>query len=203
MSSYDNFISDFPLRCSDLLKMFQDKAESANLGVTLLLSIASTALLIPYARLKETNHPSSDFQHFCSAASELDNKMKGYFSRSVFTNASGGHWGLGNVTITDGCCPENINTLCRPISAKKQTGTVIKIIRNALAHGNILTRGNPIKRIFFLSKPFKEAIRYDCLSVTIEDFRFFLDEWFEFLSSLNLPNDISDGVDFFSDDRVA
>jgi hypothetical protein len=186
-----------------LLKIFQDKAELENLEVTLLLSIASTGLLIPYARLKEKNHPSSDLHNYYTAASALDKEMHGYFRKSVFTTAVGGHWGFGNVTITDGLYPEDINTLCRPISPKKQTGTVIKIIRNALAHGNILTRGNPIKRILFLSKPFNEAIRYDCIAVTIADFKLFLDKWLDFLSGLNLPNEISEGVDLFPDDVAA
>lgn len=203
MSSYDNFIRDFPSRCRDLLKMFQDKAELENRDVTLLLSIASTALLIPYARLRERNHPSSDFHNFHSAARSMDTEMKGYFRKSVLSNSTGRPWGICNLEITNGCYPENISTLCRPISAKKQTETVIKIIRNALAHGNILTLGSPIEKVFFLSKPFKEATRYDCISVTIDDFKFFLDKWFEFLSSLNLPNEISDGVDLFPDDRAA
>jgi hypothetical protein len=203
MSSYDNFIRDFPSRCRDLLQMFQDKAELENRDVTLLLAIAASGLIIPRARLIETDHPSGDVHNFKSAAREMEKEMKNSFLKSRFTKPVGQQWRYGDVEIAKGGYPEGINTLCESISVKKQTGSVIKIIRNALAHGNILTRGNPIKRMFFLSKPFKGAIRYDCIDVTFDDFKFFLEKWFEFLSSLNLPNEISEGVDFFSDDRAA
>ena len=63
-------------------------------------------------------------------------------------------------------------------------------IRNALAHGNIFTRGNPeIEQIILLSEAgWHEQVRF--LVVAPADFRRFLKNWLGFLRELELPEDV-------------
>ncbi len=65
-----------------------------------------------------------------------------------------------------------------------KAGTVVKIMRNALAHGNIVTGGREINDIMFLSKDTFPAFRF--VAVEPEDLREFMMNYFEFLSRLDL-----------------
>lgn len=64
-------------------------------------------------------------------------------------------------------------------------------IRNALAHGNIFTRGNPeIEQIILLSERAVGTNKFNFLAVAPADFRLFLKNWLEFLRDLDLPEDV-------------
>jgi len=78
----------------------------------------------------------------------------------------------------------------RPISKDKTVGAVLKVIRDALAHGNIWTLRDPIEAIIFaksVTDADKVAPRFEFVSVAPNDFRKLLEEWFDFLISLHIP----------------
>jgi hypothetical protein len=53
MTAYRNFTQDYPERCRRLLSLNFKNAKQNGLEVTLLLSIAASGLIVPYARLSE------------------------------------------------------------------------------------------------------------------------------------------------------
>jgi hypothetical protein len=55
MTTYRNFIQDFPTGCRTLLQEYGALAAANDKEVTLLLTVASSALLIPYERLHPNN----------------------------------------------------------------------------------------------------------------------------------------------------
>jgi hypothetical protein len=81
-----------------------------------------------------------------------------------------------------------------PLSSDKQVCSILKHVRNALAHGNIYTRGNPIDLLVFLSRPSEESPAYSMLAAKPDDFYTFLRNWFEFISSLHIPAVIYEGA---------
>lgn len=204
MSAYINFITDFPTRCNDLLKMFQQKARFENREVTLLLAVASAGLIIPRARLIEEGHPSADRDHFISAATAFIKEMEGCFKKSAFYDQKRHGWTFFKGEITKDSYPDKIAFMCKPISNEKTTKNIIKIMRNALAHGNIFLRGDSrIERLLFLSKVQGTAPIFECIEVTVKSFEFFLRQWLDFLSKLNMPCEISGGIDIFPEDYAA
>ncbi len=52
MSSFANFVEDFPSRCGDLLVRFHQDAVANDREVTLALMVASAGFLVPFERLR-------------------------------------------------------------------------------------------------------------------------------------------------------
>jgi len=76
----------------------------------------------------------------------------------------------------------------KPLGPGRKTKSVIKILRNGLAHGNIYTRGNPIKEVVLLSS-IGDTDKFDICAVTVSGLAEFLDNWIDFLASLPLSSD--------------
>jgi len=195
MSAYTNFVSDFPERCNDILKSFVERAHGRNLEVTLMLSVASTGFVIPFERLRfkdESAHPSRDRERFREAARKLDETRELCFLDSALWGASPGSWVFAREVEDEQRELDSWPELQTPksLTKKKKTESTLKHLRNALAHGNIFTRGDPIDRLVFLSKPCEESPKFDMLAVSPDDFYTFLQKWFSFLSSLHMPPDV-------------
>ncbi|MBE0448305.1 MAG: hypothetical protein IBX64_09455 [Actinobacteria bacterium] len=78
----------------------------------------------------------------------------------------------------------------RAISDRKKASTVAKVLRNALAHGNIFTRGNShINILVFLSRINHEhpEFGYNCITVSPLDFKRFMLKWFDILGMVEVP----------------
>jgi hypothetical protein len=169
-----------------------------------MLAIASSGLLIPYARLKESDHPSADTTNFKIAANQFNEFLETYFLDSGLADRTQNSWRISKRAIVNGRLdPGCFETEFKPISAKKQTAPIIQILRNALAHGNIVTEGHPIGKLFFLSKVGEDSRYYNCIAVSPEDFKLFIEKWFEFLGSIHMPDEIFEGNGVFNDDQAA
>lgn len=194
MSAYRNFVADFPGRCQRLLSRSFRNAESNDLEVTLLLSIASSGLLIPYARLTESEHPSQDPSRFVLARNSINCVLKSKFLGSpLHPEIDPGSWEIGSlVDIADS--PDFWDwSRIKPISKDKTGNPLIKILRNALAHGNIFTMGSPhIESIAFLSKlnAQEPTAGYDCLVVSPADFKDFISRWLGSLEEAKIPGEV-------------
>lgn len=197
MSNYKNFVSDFPARCAELLAEFEPTAQSWKREVTRMLCVAMPSIVVPLERLglpKQTEnsdtcaHPSQDSKKFEKAKSQFDCLLKQPFRESILCLESESKpWYFGELS-DESKDPDDWPELKKPnrLGTEKEASTVLKHIRNALAHGNIFTRGHPdIEQIIFLSKPTK-ANRFCFLAVEPEHFRDFLKNWLEFLKELDL-----------------
>lgn len=202
MSSYNNFVSDFPGRCADLLRKFEGTALFHEREVTLMLCVAMPSIVVPLERLKgpsvETNtqrlgHPSADWQTFEHAKSNLDHLFKQRFRGSrLWPNPDSTSWLFGPVSDVSSA-PDSWVELVEPkhLGQDKQVKAILNHLRNAIAHGNIFTRGNPeIEQIILLNERTRSSNKFDFLAVAPADFRAFLHNWLEFLEMVNLPLDV-------------
>lgn len=188
MGAYKNFISDFPSRCNELLntQILQGKRD-----VTLMLLLASSGIIIPLERLKASEHISGDRETYNLASQKIDNLANTCFLGSEFWIENPLSWEQGKiVNLTGRINPYELIHIAKPVTKEKKVREVINLLRNSLAHGNILTMGGQISEIIFLKRnsDFKKTsdIEYGFLIVSPNDFREFLINWFEFTKNLNM-----------------
>lgn len=191
MSSYNRFISDFPKRCNDLLDKYFLRTKAHDPEVTLMLAIATAGFVIPFERLSKEYHPTQDRERYQEAAAKLDAILNIRFLESDLWTEPPASWvytkKVQDEQLELDFWPELKNP--RPLK-DNQAGSVLKHLRNALAHGNIFTRGNPIDLLVFLSRPSKDSPKFAMLAVAPSDFHKFLHNWFSFLGKLKMPADI-------------
>ncbi len=207
MSAYKNYVQDFPRRCQDILKMASSKARFMDREVTLSLMVASAAFVIPFERLN--NHPFDDKNRYPEAAEELKKLLKKPFleflNLSIENESSNPSWHYGKLPDLKGG-PDTWGRNCEnsPIKESEKTNNVIRIIRNALAHGNIYTFHNPIKSIIFIQRNpdednYKNTKDYSFVLVTPESFLKFLESWFKFINNLDLDLDYNQICEILND----
>jgi hypothetical protein len=194
MTAYKNFVDDFPRRCREILKFARKSALFRGREVTLALMVASAGLVVPYERLKpdggEIDHPSGDNKKFSVAAEKLKALLAESFLSSAIWGASVSTWHSGKLKSVTGD-PDSWEELRRrqPVQSEKTVGNVLRVIRNALAHGNIFTFKDPIEAIIFIKANVndkKEVRDYSFVFVAPGDFQIFLEKWFDFLAQLHI-----------------
>jgi hypothetical protein len=203
MTAYRNFIQDWPERCRRLLLLNFKNAKRNDLEVTLLLSIAASGLIVPYARLSEAAHPSGDAARFEEAKNRLDQVLDAQFlSSKLHPGAEPGAWRFGKLKELRGD-PDAWDMDCLlPLTDKKKVRPLVKVLRNALAHGNVFTRGWPhIETLVFLSRISNERpeLGYNCLTVSPIDFKEFVLNWLHTLSQASIPGQIFTEADLFAE----
>jgi hypothetical protein len=152
------------------------------LEVTLLLSLATPVFC--FSNEIEKKEEFSNKVNF----SKLTSTFKEKFFQSSFIN------GISEISIRGKAKKDQMSLLVTPtilIKSDKEVGTIIGIIRNALAHGNIQFIGDPnIKRIRFCSAKFKDHTMkifeyYHFIELTINDFKVLLKNWCDYLITLD------------------
>jgi len=198
MSSYKNFVSDFPARCAEVLRDSERTARLRKREVTLMLCVAMPSIVVPLERLngpkstpngESLGHPFRDWERFEQAKSSLDDLFETPFIGSpIWPETASGSWFFGELSdVLNG--PDSWDELRKPkaLGPDKKAKTVLLHTRNALAHGNIFTRGNPeIEQIILLSRP-EGAARFRFLAVAPADFRALLKNWLQFLRQARTP----------------
>lgn len=215
MTAYKNFIQDFPLRALEILDRHFDSEQINNREFTLLVTIATSAFIIPFERLRAEpiEHPAGDAAKY--------KKAKDVFNKASNRSFLQSHrWGQGKSWLWI----ENINgnevrsnsveqwarlELRQPLDKKMVANKVFAHIRNSLAHGSIFTYPSysnlqtpvQIEEMVFLSRyhdststtcqndKTDESNRIDQYSILIvspSDFCAFLQKWIQFLKSLCL-----------------
>lgn len=199
MSNYKNFIRDFPNRCGEILNEYREDAHKNGREVTHMFAIASAAITIPFARLYEKENPSQDKKKCQQAVSKFANLCGQNFLASSLCGKAAKSWKSGQVkkeVVELG--PENWKENALSLKNKDiKVIEVLKIIRNALAHGSIFTLPNyddQIENIIFLSESRDDgnfAGNYNLLMVSAEGFNEFLVKWIYFLQKLEIPPEIN------------
>lgn len=169
MSSYVDIYNDYPLRCAELWKNFNDSAEKKNLDVTFMLMCAAGGFATPWEHLriqpgqtKELRgHPAFhnfDEIKFKRSAKTMEDALERMASSSPL---------FENVRIEDcfyGRCDgielirdmaEHRNPNSYLIQTEKALN-LVRILRNALAHNNIHAfargRSSEISEVTFFSQ---------------------------------------------------
>jgi hypothetical protein len=183
MSEYENFIQDFPNRCSDILRNFYSDAEKLNGGreITLMLMTASSGFKVPYEQLRYRN---PEEQHIANTAvvypSPVSDLLGTKFIKSFFYKRSKKSRIVGKFKPGDRV---NINQWTEVLECEKSDENlnvecVVNIIRNSLAHGSIYTLAeneSVIDIIILVSENKKESSgeEYRFLKISTEDFKSF------------------------------
>lgn len=186
------FVTEYPQRCGQLLEMLEPRAREADLVGSFSLLVASSAFTIPFGRMTEPKHPLGRPERgFSSAIKALartpflaapfwNRQTPAFFryARIVNDPEFAGGW-----KDEDGGHPI-------ASSAEKDGNTVLRTIRHALAHGNVVyldesgheSPGSRVRYLAFLAKhddgnSFRVAIFGE------EDFLTFLKAWIAWLQT--------------------
>ena len=229
MSEYIHFVKDFTLRCEELMKRIDKDNNIYDLKVTGLLMVASAAINIPFERLRPvsanmTPNPSGDIEKYSEAAQQFNQLLDSNFIGSCLApNDMSSEWLIAEPKSVEGS-PETWATSFKIISRKKTVKAVLKIIRHALAHGNIFTKSGTtlvdvnvgknkrreIQEVILISveaeKDESNNIRYgtvdhyNCISVTPIAFEKLLRGWFGFIKNIKIyPYVINDFEEMHTD----
>ena len=191
MVMYSDYVSDFPSRCAKLLEELHHETQCLGVEVTHLLSITAVGLMVPHERLKKgsrISHPSGDHDRYKKAVTEYNNLLDERFLSSPLWADGASTWRKGKVQNVEAQAPDFVKAFARAESIKldDKVRTVIGIMRNALAHGNIVTgpQSRKINDIMFLSADKYPAFRF--VAVGPEDLHTLVTKYFEFLRHLDL-----------------
>ncbi len=192
MTAYKDFVKDFPNRCHQIFDLAQ---KGSNLEVTVSLVIACAGFVIPFERLRppgQIPHPSNDRENHPEASKNLLKLLNSKFIISDL-NPNKDNWHAGNLASISGD-PDSWSEIDRPkqVTKDKTVGNILKCIRNALAHGNLYTKGDPIESIIFISSNMdsqnKTVKNYSYVCVSPSEFSKFLRNWFNFLAKNEVSN---------------
>jgi hypothetical protein len=189
MSNYRSFVQDFPARCERLLRALEQTGPGSQYDVSSALRFAAASIVIPFERLRRECHPSKDASTHTGLKQAFDNILREKFLESRLGPEKPAHsWCSGRLSTVAGdpdAWPELRSP--EPLRPGTKTRDMIFHLRNALAHGNIFTQGDPIRRIIFLSETEPGSGSFNYITASPTDFRGLLQKWFEFLSSGELP----------------
>jgi uncharacterized protein YprB with RNaseH-like and TPR domain len=163
------FVVEYPKRCLALLEMLEPQARRENLVGSFSLLVASAAFVIPYARMQSRHplHQPEQDSDLSGALRSLDKHEK-FLTAKFWDGAGAGDWRFSRIMEN-----QNITAAWRdqsgfhPMSksaensiGKSNAGEVLRVVRNALAHGNVVyldesgfeTPGNLVTFLGFLSR---------------------------------------------------
>jgi len=160
--------------------------------VTLLLAVANPCLIFPYERLCKDKHPSHDRQKFIEAKKTLDAELRKECGKScLWSSFSANDWRYKKLDkLSDDFGELGLDRETKPITSKKVQDTLTNL-RNALAHGNIWTIGNPIETLVFVSLVSLNQPKgpFNTLQCSPKIFLHFIKNWIDFLRHLSIPTD--------------
>ncbi len=192
MAVPDRFVTEYPARCRQLLDMLEGPARDADLIGSFALLVASAAFNIPFARMIERDHPLG------APEDQLHNAIR-QLRRQPFAEADFWHGAKPSffryakiVTGAEDAVRWRDANDEHPLSSKesKDANTVLRTIRNALAHGNVVyldkngheTPGQRLVYLAFLSRH-ENADGYRVAIFDEESFLSFLKAWIEWLQT--------------------
>jgi hypothetical protein len=204
------FVVEFPERCLTLLEMLEPHARKTELVGSFALLVASAAFLIPYERMK-SSHPlrNRDDDDLTKALRKLDKEQR-FVTAPFWADVSTWRHSriMKNVNDTFRWRDEKdvhpMGTEAENSINKRTAGEVLRVIRNAIAHGNVVylnaegyeERGAKVQYLGFLSRyeeseeQRKAAKTYRLVATTEDTFLAFVKAWAEWISKFNRNTDL-------------
>jgi len=209
----DRFAIEYPRRALELIEMLEASARERSLLGSFGLLAASAVLTIPFERMR-----TSHFLHNQARDEDLVKNLKTlekakFLEAPFWRNApDGGEWRQSRIVSAvdkvngwqdkDGRDPrsEKANTI-----QTRKASEVLRVLRNALAHGNIIyldkdgreIAGNHMVYMAFLSRyeespeQREQAESYRVVITTEEAFLHFVKCWAEWISNLALDRRVA------------
>jgi hypothetical protein len=205
----NRFATEYPKRCLQLLEAFEPMARNRDLLGSFSVMLASSILLVPWERAKN-RHPLTQ-EHGGGLQAGLRRLEKQRWLKADFwQSASIGEWRFSRIMGN----PNNVagwqDDQDRPSFSSEantigqcQVGKVFLVLRNALAHGNIVyldqmgleTAGGRVQHIAFLSRYDGNAEQqekdetYRLVVVRENDFLPFVQAWAHWVAGHQNKND--------------
>lgn len=202
----ERFVVEYPERCLRLLELFEAQARNEKLLGSFALLVASAAFVIPYERLR-ARHPMrkpDEGNDLNDALRQMD-RTERFLRASFWRGADPGAWRFTRIMNS----PNNTEHWhdemgVHPMSAdaansieRRKAGDVLRVIRNALAHGNVVylnadgfeRRGTEVQFLGFLSRYEEDedqrarAETYRLVVTTEENFLRFTKKWAAWIAS--------------------
>ncbi|WP_306624185.1 MULTISPECIES: hypothetical protein [Agrobacterium] len=209
----DRFAIEYPRRALELIEMLEASAREKSLLGSFGLLAASAVLTIPFERMR-TGHFLHDDKRDGDLVKNLKALEKAEFLKAPFWQKppDGGKWRQSRIVNTvekvhnwmdqDGRDPrwEEANTI-----QTRKASEVLRVLRNALAHGNIIyldkdgqeIAGNQMVYMAFLSRyeetpeQREQAETYRVVITTEEAFLHFVKSWAEWIGGLDLDRRVA------------
>jgi len=188
----DRFVTEYPDRCRQLLDMLEGPAREADLIGSFALLVASAAFNIPFARMVEKAHPLGAPEDKLYGA--IQGLKKQPFEKAEFWKGAAPAFFRYAKIVTSAEDSRGWQDAAgnHPLSSteQKDANTVLRTIRNALAHGNVVyldkdgyeTPGNRLVYLAFLSKH-ESGAGYRVAIFDEESFLAFLKAWISWLQA--------------------
>ena len=182
----ERFVTESPERCGQLLDMLEPQARQADLVGSFALLVASAAFTIPFGRMTEMNHPLGRPERDLSRA--IRGLRRYPFLKAPFWSGSPPTDFRYARIVSDPERAEDWRDAAgiHPLKSTEEnnSNTVLSVIRNALAHGNVVyldesgheTPGNRLHFIGFLSRH-EDNRSHRVVIFGEEDFLLFLKAW--------------------------
>lgn len=184
------FVTEYPERCGQLLAMLEPQAREHNLIGSFGLLVASAAFTIPFARMTEADHPLGRPERELSRA--IKRLKRRPFLEAPFWNGAAPRFFRYARIVNDpeyaGAWRDEAGNHPIKSAEVKDGNTVLRTIRNALAHGNVVyldengheSPGNRLRYLAFLSEHDDEQ-SYRVAIFGEDDFLTFLKAWIAWL----------------------
>lgn len=213
----ERFVTEYPSRCMDLFELMEPIARDKELVGSFSLIVATSIFLIPYERMK-ARHPLNRGDQGPEIYSAIRRVERQRFLEAEFWRADRPQpWRLSRIVNeverTDNWHDEQGR---HPMAAdaenrieRKTVGEVLRVIRNALAHGNVIyldehgfeSRGAQLNYLAFLSRyeeteeQQKERETYRFVATTEDGFLEFVKSWAAWLAALPADSRISEAAE--------
>lgn len=210
------FVYEYPARCLELIETMEAEAHRRHLVGSFSLLVAPSLFLIPYERMKE-QHPIREHEREPEIYAAMKRiRSQKFLDADFWAGQRKESWRLtrivsrvnktGNWRDENGLFPFDSNAQNR--ISNSSVNKIIRVIRNALAHGNIVyvnesgfeQHGTKLQFLCFLSR-FEESNEdrrksetYYLLSVAEEEFLGFLKAWAAWLGSHQMDSRIQEAA---------
>jgi len=193
----ERFATEYPERCLELLDALEPVAREKDLYGTFSIMLASSILLVPWERVRNS-HPLTQ-EHGGKLQVSLQELKRQRWPEARFWNrANPGDWRFSRIMGDPNNVRDWQDNEGRPsfgpeanTIGKRNADEVFRVLRNALAHGNILyldaegreTPGHRVEHLAFLSRceesedQKRNAETYRLVTVREEDFMTFIRAW--------------------------
>ncbi len=215
MTVPSRFAIEYPKRALELIRRFENEARRRDLMGSFGLLAAAAVLTIPYERMKASHFLHDEHQdHDLSAQIKKLEKVK-FLSAPFWRDEAPGEWQqsriMGSVDQVDDWKDDegrpslsaNANTI-----KERKAEEVIRVLRNALAHGNIIyldkdgreIAGNRMVYLAFLSRyeetkeQREQATTYRVVVTSEDEFLHFVKAWARWVSSFPLDYGVSEAA---------
>lgn len=162
----DRFATEYPERCLQLLDLFEPIANDNDLFGTFSVMLASSILLVPWERANNKHPLTQEHGGGLQAALKALEKQK-WQAAAFWQDKAPGEWRFSRIMGDPNNShvwqdEENRSSFAAEANTieRRRVGEVFRVLRNALAHGNIVyldengaeTEGERVQHIAFLSR---------------------------------------------------